>query len=606
MPTSITPDIAIVLGITGMALLLLMTGRVATDIVALMVLVSLGLSNILDLPTLAGGFGSPIMLTLIGIFMLTAALEHTGVTAYISRLLLRLTQNAPERTLVGLLALAGGFFSLTMNNFASVALIMPIGRQVAHHRNISPSRVMMPIAFGSILGGMATLLTTSNLLISDMLIDQGLSGFGLLDFFPIGGPIALAGILYMTLVSPLVLPEHSPSDHWSALQQARQDLTKTYALSKRLFEVQIRPGSPLDGKILAESDLGKTYGATVAAVIRGGQNFTPPDPHLILATGDWLLMGCRPDDATAAAENLTLTLIDQDATDHNVLFANNSELAEVALSPHSNMVGKTLTEVRFRDKYGLNVLAIWHEGVPRRSHLAEHKLAFGDALLIQGPPDRLSLLSREPELFVLTRLPEIPEGSKRAITAMIILLAFLLAIGFELVSVPLASLLGAIAVILTGCQTIEQARASIRWQVLMLIGGMLPLATALKQTGAMELLTLFLPDLLHTWGAHATLLVIFLLAVGLAQLTSNAAATLIMGPLAITTAIQTGLNPQALAMAVAIGASTAFLSPMAHPANMLVMGPGGYQIHDYPRLGAPMVLLTAAGIVLLVPLIYPL
>jgi di/tricarboxylate transporter len=170
----------------------------------------------------------------------------------------------------------------------------------------------------------------------------------------------------------------------------------------------------------------------------------------------------------------------------------------------------------------------------------------------------------------------------------------------------LAALLGAIAVVVTGCQTAEQARASIRWQILLLVGGMLPLATALEQTGAMQVLTQYLPPLLHTWGPPGLLLAAFLLTVVLTQMTSSAAATLIVGPLAITTAIQAGINPQALGMAVAIGASTAFLSPVAHPANLLVMGPGGYQFRDYPRLGTPMVLLTAVGVMLLVPLVYPL
>jgi di/tricarboxylate transporter len=606
MAIPITPDMAIALAIMGVALLLLITSLVPPDIVALIVLVSLGLSGILDLPSLASGFGSPVILTLVGIFMLTAALENTGVTAYLSQLILRLTRRAPESMLVGLLAFATALFSLAMNSFASVALIMPIGRQVAHYRNLSPSRVMMPIAFGGVLGGMATLLTTANLLIADMLTKQGFHTFRLLDFLPIGGPVALVGIAYMMLVSPRVLPERSPSDHWSALQQARHELTRTYALSRRLFEVQIKPGSPLDGKSLAESDLSRTYGATVAAVVRGRLTFTPPDTELQLAAGDWLLLGCRPDDATRATDDLNLTLVDQDAVDHNVLFANNSELAEVALSPHSNLVGKTLAEIKFRDKFGLNVLAIWHEGNPRRSHLVEFPLSFGDALLVQGPPDRLSLLSREPDLFVLTRLPEMPQQRKQAIIAVIIVLAFLVIIGFDLLPISLAALLGAIAAVVTRCQTAKQAQASIRWEILILIGGMLPLATALQRTGAMQLLAGFWPVLLQAGGIRVLLLAIFLLTVGLVQLTTSAATALIVGPLAITIATQMGLNPQALAMAVAVGASTAFLSPIAHPANLLVMGPGGYRFQDYPRLGFPMVLIAAAAVVFLIPLVYPL
>jgi di/tricarboxylate transporter len=268
--------------------------------------------------------------------------------------------------------------------------------------------------------------------------------------------------------------------------------------------------------------------------------------------------------------------------------------------------GRTLEEIHFREKFGLNVLGIWHESRPYRSHLAKRQLVMGDALLVQGPPDRLNILSRDPDFLVLTRLPPIPAHSRRALVAVAILAIFLIVIATGVLPIALAGLLGAIAVVLTGCETVEQARSSIRWQVLFLIGGMAPLATALDQTGVIALVANFLLQTVGTLGPHALLLIFFLFTAGLSQLTSGPAATLVIGPLAIATALNNQLSPQAFAMAVAIGASTAFLSPVGHPANLLVLGPGGYRFRDYMKLGFPLVIIAGLGILLVLPLVYPL
>ena len=594
-----------VLAIAGGALLLFITELLPPDLVALMVLAGLGLGGVLEPLELASGFGSPVFLTLIGIFMLTAALQQTGVTAYLGQALMRLTQGAGERRLIGLLALGAGVTSLMMNTVASAALIAPIARRVAYQRNLSPSRLLMPVSFGALLGGMATLLTTSNLLLASFLTERGLPSFGLLDFLPVGGPIALVGIAYLMIFGPLLLPERAPADQWSALQQARVELTRTYRLSKRLFEAEVAHQSPLTGKTLRESDLGRRYGVTVAAVVRGRRTFTPPEADMRLQADDWLLLEGRPDDVAAAADDLRLSVSDLDERRNGVLFANNSELAEVVLSPRSSLAGQTLGQINFREKYGLNVLAVWHGGRPYRSHLAERPLQRGDALLVQGLPDRLRVLSEDPDFLVLTHLPDIPEHTEHAAIAILTLFLFLIVIAANLLPVALAALIAGIAVVATGCETIEQARNSIQWQVLFLIGGMAPLAMALERSGAADFLTGLLLQTVGGGGPQALLMAFFLFTAALTQLTSGPAATLIIGPLALTTALNYGLNPQTMMMGVAVGASTAFLSPVGHPANLLVMGPGGYHFRDYARLGFPLMVITALGVIFVLPLAYP-
>jgi di/tricarboxylate transporter len=595
-----------VLAVTAVTLVLFVGEWVSPDIVSLMALAALGLGGVLDTAGLAGGLGSPVILTLIGLFMLTAALEHTGVTAYLSQLILRLTRGAGERRIVGLVALGAGIASLLMNTVAAAALVIPVARSIAHRRNLSPSRLLMPVAFGALLGGMATLLTTSHLLLANLLTERGLPTFHLLNFLPVGGPIALVGILYLTIFSPLLLPERSPSDQWSAIRQARIELAQTYRLSKRLFEGEISPRSPLVGKTLAESDFGSRYGVTVAAVVRGKQRFAPPDAGMQLEAEDWLLLEGRPEDITSCVTDLEMAVSDPDEQVSGSLFASSSELAEVILSPRSRVTGSTLEEINFREKLGLNVLGVWHEGRPYRSHLARRQLEMGDALLVQGPPDRLGILSRDADFLVLTRLPPIPAHTRRALVAILILVVFLVVIALGVLPIALASLLGAIAVVVTGCETVEQARSSIRWQVLFLIGGMAPLATALDKTGVIALSADFLQQTVGTLGPLALLLTFFLFTAGLSQLTSGPAATLVIGPLAITAAVNNHLNPQTFAMAVALAASTAFLSPVGHPANLLVMGPGGYRFRDYMKLGFPLVIIVALGIALVLPLVYPL
>ena len=593
-----------VLAVTAIALLFFITEWISPDIVALMVLCAIGISGILDLPTLLSGFSSPVVVSLIGLFMITSALRHTGVTARLSHLLLRVTETRAQNSLIGLLSLSAAICSLLMNTVASAALIAPVARSVAFRRNVSPSKLLMPVAYGALLGGMATLLTTSNLLLSTLMTERHLPPFHLFAFMPVGGPIALVGILYLTWLGSRALPDRSPMDQWTALQQTRQELTKTYILGTRLFEAQVTGESPLAGRTLAESHLGRNYGITVAALVRGRQSFVPPEPSTCIEPKDLMLLAGRPDDVEKACGELVLAC-DPAAVQDQKLFANESELAEVALSPHTALAGQTLGDIKFREKYRLNVLAVWHQGRAVRSHLSEIRLERGDALLVQGSPDRLSILSHEPDFLVLTHLPEIPRRSARAPIAIAILFAFLISVTLNLLPVAVAALMGGIAVVLTGCETIEEARHSIQWQAMFLIAGMLPLAKAFDQTGLTQLFAQQLPNLLYAIGPRGLLLLTFASTMLLTQLASGPASTLVIGPVAIAVAQQNGLNPASLAMAVAVGASTAFLSPVAHAANLMVMGPGGYRFRDYARLGLPLVFVSAIGVFLLIPFFFP-
>jgi len=462
----------------------------------------------------------------------------------------------------------------------------------------------MPVAYGALLGGMATLLTTSNLLLSDMLSSHGLPGFGLFSFLPVGGPIALIGIAYLAIVAPRLLTHQAPSDQWTDLQAARTQLPRTYALNQRLFDAQVKPTSPLVDTLLGDSNLGQRYGANVVAIIRGKRVIAPPSSRTRIHADDWLLMGARRKDAKRAGAELALAVVEHRPDQHDVLYANEAELAEIALPPHSTIVGKTLADLDFRERFGVNVLAIWREGRPWRSHLTDYSLQPGDGLLVHGTPAHLSLLGKDTGFLILTRLPDLPVASGKALIATTILGGFLIVVGLRWMPIALAALAAAVLVILSGCISIEQARANIRWQVVFLIAGMLPLAGALERAGVFASLADWLPGLFAVLDGRAVLFVIIIATALLTQFISNTAATLIIGPLAISTAIRVHLNPEAMAMAVAVGASSAFLSPISHPANLLVMSVGGYRFSDYARLGLPLLMLAAVGAAILIPLVF--
>ncbi|MCC6904274.1 MAG: SLC13 family permease [Anaerolineae bacterium] len=597
-------DAVLVLIIAAGAVVLFVTELVPPDIVALIVMVSLGLTGVLELPQLFAGFGSPVILTLMGIFVLTSALQNTGVAALGSQFLLRFTRYTDEHLLVGLLALGAAITSFFMNTVAAVALVAPVGRQVSYRRGISPSRLLMPVSYGALLGGMATILTTSNLVLLDMLTQAGQRPFRFLEFLPVGGPITLAGILYLTTMTRRILPERASSDPLHAAQAERFALPDTYQLSTRLFEAALAEGSPLEGRLLSECGFGEQFGVTIPAVRRRRRVFTPPSLQFVLRTGDRLLLQGRPEEVARAAEQFGLLLNEAPGSTYSLLAGGSGELAEITLTPRAELAGQSLAEIGFREKYRVNVLGIWHEGRPIRSFLGEHILELGDGLLVQGSPAALRTLSQDSNFLMLTQLPETPENTDRALVALVILIAFLMVIVLDVVPVALAALLAGIAVILTGCQSIEQARQSVQWQVIFLIGGMLSLTTALEATGAKDMLVQALLPLLTGGGERGIVLAFFLLTMLLTQLTSGQSAALLIGPIAVSIAIQQGIDPHMTAMAVGIGASAAFLTPVAHPANLLVLGPGGYRFRDYALLGFPLVVLTALGAALLIPLVY--
>jgi di/tricarboxylate transporter len=602
------PQLVITLAIALVAIALLLSDRLRADLVALLVVVALVATGVLSPSEAFSGFASSAVITIVSIFILTEALRVTGMTEQAGGLLERVAGTSESR-LVIVIMLAGAVLSLVMNNIAAAAILLPAISGLARRNRISPARLLMPLAFATILGGMATLFTTTNIIVSGILRGQNLPGFGVLDFAPVGIPVVVVGILYMALLGRRLLPRQAAMDRAQPPLDQTANLVEVYRLSERLFRARVPAGSRFNGKPLAESGLREAYGINLVAMERHGRLTHAPPAETVLAAGDVLFLAGKQEKfrESDAASSLELLLAPEWQAGH--LESEAVGMAEAVLAPRSVLLGQTLRTARFREKYGMNVLGIWRAGRPIRTNLGDLPLAFGDALLLQGPRNQMTLLRTEPDLILLAggeaEPPAVTSRIKRWLAPAIMLGAVILA-AFNTPLVGAIMLGAALLTVLTGILTMDQAYGAIEWRSVFLVAGMLPLGLAMTNSGAAALLSDKLIAFLSPAGPLALLAGLLVLTILLTQAMHGAAVATVVAPIAIQAAQQTGLDPRALAMGVALASSMAFLTPLGHPVNVLVMGPGGYRFRDYLKVGWLLTLLIFGVIMVFLPIFWPL
>lgn len=584
--------------ILAVAILLFLSDRLRPDVIAILVMLALGLSGLLDAQEVFSGFSRSAVITILAIFMLAEGLRRTGVTEMLGEALLKLGGKR-ESSLVLTVTLAGAVLSLFMNNIAAASVLMPAILGIGRKSGVSPSRLLMPLAFGTILGGMATLLTTANILVSGILKQYKLEGFGLFDFAAVGLPIVLFGTLYMALIGRKLLPAqaHPIAEPHS---NTETDLETLYQLEQRRIEGRVFKESPLAGQLVRDSQLRERFKLNLVAIQREGHTLSNICPETKILPGDVLHLLGRADWIAPHALETVLELLPDSHTPHPSL-----ALVEAVLPPRSLFVGQTLRELHFREKYGLNVLAIWREGHPYRSNHNEMPLRFGDALLLQGPPEKIAILQTEPQLLVLARRVTVTQPKKALLAALLFLLTLLVA-ALSSLSIAEVMLGGAILMVLLGVLSMDQAYQAVEWKSVFLIAGMLPLGIALDKTGAAALLGQLL---LRAIGDHSGLFLLAVLlgvTIAFTQVINGPAVAAILAPIAIQMAYVSGADPRALAMAVTLGTSVAFITPLGHPVNVLVMGPGGYKFRDYAKVGLPLTVILFIVMLIFLPLFWPL
>jgi len=777
-----TLEIAEVLIIVLIAVVLFVSDKLRVDLVALMVLGALVITQLITPTEALSGFSNPAVVTVWAVFILSGALSKTGVANVIGNQVMRLAGNKEFRLLV-LIMLTAAVLSAFMNNVGVAALLLPVVMEIARRTGTPPSKLLIPLAFGALLGGLTTLIgTPPNILVSDALRDAGFEPFGIFDFAPVGLIIMIAGIAFMVLIGKYLLPNRNPSQQLSAGD--RGDLEDYYQIENQMVMLKIPSGSHLSGMTLADSKLGSTLGLNVVAIVHNGQNQLAPPPGALLQEGDRLLAVGRagqledlrkhqvetierfpltadrveaiglqlaeaniipdsdligntladisfrkkhgvnvlsirrgddlirdglydvkleqedilllqgessrlqnvysedglivtelesaedfqlqerlllvfvpshsalagktlvesklgevfgltilriirsdqviempePNEEVMAGDTMLVQSSDENIAsirgleqlelDDNILPPSSLEsekigLVEAVLSPHTTLTGKTLRDLHFRSKYGLNVLAIWRSGKAFQEDLVNIPLKFGDALLLFGSREHLRVLGTEPDFLVLTEDAQEPVRTKKAPIAVAIMVGVFVTVLLGWLPIAVAAVIGGTLMVLSGALTMDEAYRYIEWPAVFLIAAMLPLGIAMQNSGAADYVANGMLGITGDFGPLAILAGLMILSILASQFMPNAAVVVLMAPIALATARDMDISPLILMMGIAIAASASFLSPVSHPANVLIMGPGGYRFSDYIKVGLPLTIVVVVIALIALPIFWP-
>lgn len=580
------------------AVIALSTGRWRHDAVALLALLTLLLLGVIDVQAGFAGFGSPVVIALAAVYVVSAGLDRVGVAAAIGRRIVRLAGRNEVRLMLALGGVAG-LLSGIMNSIGAVAVLLPAAMAAAREAQISPSKLLLPLAFGSRLGHLLTLIAgPSNLIASETLVNHGQRAFTLFEFLPLGAAFLIAGVPLVAFAgrrwlpdTPLIEPPRSAP------------LMDLYRLQERLAEVHIPEDSPLVSKSIAESDLGNAVDLTVISIRRGHRRILAPSRDERLKAGDTLIVQGRIDELMAAHAIEAIGLADPHGVTSPALESADVRVTEMILAPRSTLSGKTLREIGFREKYGVTVLAIWREGRPRRTGLADLPVQLGDALLVQGHRNQIRMLNREPDFLVLEPSEATGPHTARARWALLAMAAMMITSTAGL-PIAIATLLAAGIVVLSGCLPVEEIYGAIDWRALVFIGALLPLGNALIMTGAAAA---GVSGALDLFGRTPMPALLTLLIAGIAanQLMPSVAATVLLAPIALQIAEAVGASPHAFMLAVVAATGTTF-TPISNPVNLLVMEPGGYRMSDYVRVGLPLALVVGLLGAMIIPAFWPL
>ncbi len=778
-------EVFVVGGILAVAVVLFVTERVRVDLVALMVMLGLVVTGVLEGEQAIMGFANEAVITIASVLILSGALARTGVARFIGRRVLAASGKGVGRLTAVMMATVG-LLSGIMNDIGITALMLPVVLDMARRIGTPPSKLLMPLAFGSLLGGMTTLIGTApNILVNGALRDAGLEPFGMFSFTPVGLTALAAGVAYMTILGRRLLPNRDPKTEsapadlgglydlggligtlkapddstlagrtlrqsrlgqalglnvvavqrsgqmilapgtdfvlregdemvvegtlerfeglraWKHLeiesrdrtleriadasievaelelagdspligQTVRQanlrrtrrlhvlailrsdrihrtglrlmtlvpgdrllvatksgrlaalkedkifgavhsvlagELISHYHMERRIQSVKISEESLLAGQLLAETRLADAFGLTVVGILRTDEELLMPDPDTQLEGGDVLLLRGRFEDLETLEALQELTVGENRPLDLSRLESDAVGLAEASLSPRTTFAGKTIEELRFRKTYGVSILAIWRNGEIYRSGLRKMELLPGDAFLLHGDRNKLALLVEHPDFLVVTEEAEEVVRSRKAPVSAVIMAGVLTSVVSGLLPIFVAAPIGAVLMVLTGCLNMEEAYRCIELKAVMLIAGMLSLGLAMQESGTAALVAEAVLGSIADLGPLAVVAGLFLITALSAQVMPTAAVAVLMSPIALSTAAAEGLSPQALMMTVAMGSSCAFMSPVGHPVNLLVMGFGGYRFVDFIKAGFPLFLLVMAVVLTVLPLVWPL
>ncbi|HIB8334447.1 TPA: SLC13 family permease [Klebsiella variicola] len=602
-----------VLSLLAIAVVLFATGKVRMDAIALMVIVAFVLSGTLTLNEAFSGFSDPNVILIAALFIIGDGLVRTGVATKMGAWLVSVAGNSETKMLVYLMLTVAGLGAF-MSSTGVVAIFIPVVLSVSARMNTSPSRLMMPLSFAGLISGMMTLVATPpNLVVNSELLREGLHGFSFFSVTPIGLVVLILGIVYMLAVRFMLKTENGESARDGRKRSTFRDLIREYHLTGRARRLAIRPGSPMIGQRLDDLKLRERYCANVIGVerwrrfrrvivnVNGVSEFRARDVLLIdMSASD---VDLRQFCGEQMLEPMVL---------RGEYFADQAldvGMAEVSLIPDSEMIGKTVREIAFRTRFGLNIVGMKRDGEAMDGSVVDEPLQLGDILLVVGNWRQIALLAKRGRDFVVLNMPvEVDDASPahsqapHAIFCLVLMVALMLT---DEIPNPIAAIIACLLMGKFRCINAESAYKAIHWPSIILIVGMMPFALALQKTGGVDLVVKGLMDVAGSEGPYLMLGCLFVMCSAIGLFISNTATAVLMAPIALAAAKSMGVSPYPFAMVVAMAASAAFMTPVSSPVNTLVLGPGKYSFSDFVKIGVPFTVLVMVVCVLLIPVLFP-
>ena len=602
-----------VLSLLAIAVVLFATGKVRMDAIALMVIVAFVLSGTLTLNEAFSGFSDPNVILIAALFIIGDGLVRTGVATKMGAWLESVAGNSETKMLIYLMLTVAGLGAF-MSSTGVVAIFIPVVLSVSARMNTSPSRLMMPLSFAGLISGMMTLVATPpNLVVNSELLREGLHGFSFFSVTPIGLVVLILGIVYMLAVRFMLKTDNGDSARDGRKRSTFRDLIREYHLTGRARRLAIRPGSPMIGQRLDDLKLRERYCANVIGVerwrrfrrvivnVNGVSEFRARDVLLIdMSASD---VDLRQFCGEQMLEPMVL---------RGEYFADQAldvGMAEVALIPDSEMIGKTVREIAFRTRFGLNIVGMKRDGKAMDGSVVDEPLQLGDILLVVGNWRQIALLAKRGRDFVVLNMPvEVDDASPahsqapHAIFCLVLMVALMLT---DEIPNPIAAIIACLLMGKFRCINAESAYKAIHWPSIILIVGMMPFALALQKTGGVDLVVKGLMDVAGGEGPYLMLGCLFVMCAAIGLFISNTATAVLMAPIALAAAKSMGVSPYPFAMVVAMAASAAFMTPVSSPVNTLVLGPGKYSFSDFVKIGVPFTILVMVVCVLLIPVLFP-
>ncbi|VVJ47955.1 Na(+)/dicarboxylate symporter [Klebsiella pneumoniae] len=602
-----------VLSLLAIAVVLFATGKVRMDAIALMVIVAFVLSGTLTLNEAFSGFSDPNVILIAALFIIGDGLVRTGVASKMGAWLVSVAGNSETKMLIYLMLTVAGLGAF-MSSTGVVAIFIPVVLSVSARMNTSPSRLMMPLSFAGLISGMMTLVATPpNLVVNSELLREGLHGFSFFSVTPIGLVVLILGIVYMLAMRFMLKTDNGDSARDGRKRSTFRDLIREYHLTGRARRLAIRPGSPMIGQRLDDLKLRERYCANVIGVerwrrfrrvivnVNGVSEFRARDVLLIdMSASD---VDLRQFCGEQMLEPMVL---------RGEYFADQAldvGMAEVALIPDSEMMGKTVREIAFRTRFGLNIVGMKRDGKAMDGSVVDEPLQLGDILLVVGNWRQIALLAKRGRDFVVLNMPvEVDDASPahsqapHAIFCLVLMVALMLT---DEIPNPIAAIIACLLMGKFRCINAESAYKAIHWPSIILIVGMMPFALALQKTGGVDLVVKGLMDVAGGEGPYLMLGCLFMMCAAIGLFISNTATAVLMAPIALAAAKSMGVSPYPFAMVVAMAASAAFMTPVSSPVNTLVLGPGKYSFSDFVKIGVPFTILVMVVCVLLIPVLFP-